>query len=394
MPFRLLDVGNTLGGNSMEPMLDQPRAAGPDNRRAARVRKVRPVAFVSRRAEAEPAMRTVTANVSRGGMLLVTRQDSFPPAGSSVLLMPFEVSAQAAPDAGAAIQGRIVYTRFSPRAQLRFAGLKFEQELPVRAAQILGLDGRPDSVSDAVMTLEELESMAGPTHALRMPELPREREQQNQYIERAAEPRAMETAKGGPEGRVRAALMEARMEFIRATAVFMEAWGEARMRDTLGLRHALARAKGVDGLRDMKREWAGLRGNIAVLAEAEFEKNGVWPRVGLDPAVEKSLPYYNLEYDQPTPAIMQTLRMLAGQVGRLLVRHGFDDVGAGSDWTLVPGERGSLTFTGAMAFSDDMRTALIRAGQLHGELRRAIEQGGLMRENEARAEALRFWDRA
>jgi len=377
----------------MESMtVTQSAPATQDNRRAARVRKVRPVAFVSRSADAEPAMRTVTANVSRGGMLLVTRQDSFPPAGSSVLLMPFDVSAAASPDAAAAIQGRIVYTRFSPRAKLRFAGLKFEQELPVRAAQILGLDGRPDSVSDAVATLEELEAMSAPARPMRADEIPREDEYEY-FVDRAPAVGPAETAHGGPEGRVRAALADARTEFMRATAAFMAAWGEARLRDTLGMRHALARAKGVDGLREMKREWIGLRGNFEALAEAEFEKSGVWPRTGCNDLAGPG-PYYNTEQDQPRPAIMQILRNLAGQVGRLLVRHGFDDVGTGTDWALVPAERGALTFTGLMAFSDEMRGALMRAAQLHVEMQRVTEQADLTRENEARAEAVRLWDRA
>lgn len=378
----------------MESITLSPSApASQDNRRAARVRKVRPVAFVPRSADAEPAMRTVTANVSRGGMLLVTRQDSFPPAGSSVLLMPFEVSAQSTPDAAAAIQGRIVYTRFSPRAQLRFAGLKFEQELPARAAQILGLDGRPDSVADAVATLEELESMAGPARPVIAATIQEVDRAEQEYIVRAPERRATEMTGGGPEGRVRDALTAIRMEFMRATAAFMEAWGESRIRETLGARNALARAKGVDGLREMKREWIGLRGNFEAMADAEFEKSGVWPRTGCNDLAGPA-PYYNAEQDQPRAAMMQALRNLAGHVGRLLVRHGFDDIGPGSDWALVTGERGTLTFAGQMAFSDEMRTALMRAAQLHVELQRAMEQAGLMRENEARAEALRIWDRA
>lgn len=383
----------------MESITLSPSApASQDNRRAARMRKVRPVAFVPRSADAEPAMRTVTANVSRGGMLLVTRQDSFPPAGSSVLLMPFEVSAQSTPDAAAAIQGRIVYTRFSPRAQLRFAGLKFEQELPARAAQILGLDGRPDSVADAVAKLEELESMAGPARPLIAASIDAATIQQvdhaeQEYIVRPPERRTPEMTGGGPEGRVREALAAIRMEFMRATAAFMEAWGESRIRETLGARNALARAKGVDGLREMKREWIGLRGNFEAMADAEFEKSSAWPRAGnMQPGAAD--PYYNIEQDQPRAAIMQALRNLAGHIGRLLVRHGFDDIGPGSDWALVTGERGTLTFAGQMAFSDEMRAALMRAAQLHVELQRAMEQASLMRENEARAEALRIWDRA
>ncbi len=265
------------------------RAAGgtAEHRRAARMRRVRPVAFVPRNVDAAPSLQTVTANVSRGGMLLVTRQDHFPPAGAAVLLMPFEVSAGSAADANAAIQGRIVYTRFSSKARLRFAGLKFEEDLRERAARMLGLDGAPDAVADAVTTLEELESNAGRGLAAIGP------------ILRPAAP-VMEAGYAAPRGSVAgrdlsAEFAGAQREFILATAAFLGEWGEGRIRRSIGERHALARAKGIVGLRAMKADLDQARRSFSVLVEVEIGRS---METGKDEATEAN-PYYNLRLDQP-----------------------------------------------------------------------------------------------
>ncbi len=269
-------------------MMAESRAAGgtAEHRRAARMRRVRPVAFVPRNVDAAPSLQTVTANVSRGGMLLVTRQDHFPPAGAAVLLMPFEVSAGSAADANAAIQGRIVYTRFSPKARLRFAGLKFEEDLRERAARMLGLDGAPDTVTDAITTLDELESVT-----LRAP----------QTIETPPPTRAISIEDIVPPTRVavsaerdpRVELDAARREFFRAAAAFLAEWGEARIRQTLAERHA--RAKGIVGLRAMKADLDQARRSFSVLVEVEIGRS---METGRDEATESN-PYYNLRLDQP-----------------------------------------------------------------------------------------------
>jgi len=356
------------------------REGSDEHRRATRMRKVRPVAFVPRNVEAEPALQTVTANVSRGGMLLVTRQDHFPPAGASVLLMPFEMASGTAPDSAAAIQGRIVYTRFSPKAKLRFAGLKFEQELPERAARMLGLDGAPDAVTDAITTLEELEAKATrlfvPTEAIRI------------AAPRAAEPEypVVRPIEDGRE--VSDDFAAAQREFIFATAAFLAEWGEERIRKSLRERHALARAKGAEGLRGMKRDWTDLRQGLRESVAAEIDlRTAAMQGLGANP-------YYNEKYDQPRAEIMQAMRKIAGQIGRILIRHGFDDIGPGSDWALMPSERGVVIFSGAMGFSESMREALMRAARAQAELRRAQEQSGVARDETARAEALVVWDRA
>ena len=101
------------------------------------------------------ARKTVSANVSRGGMLLVTREDLFPPEGTWIDLVPQPSSGASGNTKG--IPGRIVHTRFSSEAQLRFAGLEFTEELSEDAARAIGLHSSEDNVVDALRTLQELE---------------------------------------------------------------------------------------------------------------------------------------------------------------------------------------------------------------------------------------------
>ncbi len=365
-------------------MMAESRAAGgtAEHRRAARMRRVRPVAFVPRNVDAAPSLQTVTANVSRGGMLLVTRQDHFPPAGAAVLLMPFEVSAGSAADANAAIQGRIVYTRFSPKARLRFAGLKFEEDLPERAARMLGLDGAPDAVADAVTTLEELESNAGRGLAAIGP------------ILRPAAP-VMEAGYAAPRGSVAgrdlsAEFAGAQREFILATAAFLGEWGEGRIRRSIGERHALARAKGIVGLRAMKADLDQARRSFSVLVEVEIGRS---METGRDEATESN-PYYNLRLDQPPAKLMESLRDLAGHVGRVLIQHGLEDAGANGEWTPITEERGRVSFRGPLSISALMRESLLRMSALHADSAKAAEVAVAERESHARDEALRLWERA
>lgn len=361
-------------------MKGEARANPEENRRATRVRKVRPVAFLPRSIDAAPALQTVTANISRGGMLLVTRQDHFPPAGASVLLMPFDVAAARVPDKGSAIEGRIVYTRFSPKAKLRFAGLKFEQDLPDGTARLLGLDGAPDAVTDAVATLEQLEARA-PMSAMRAPVM-------EPIAVAAPMPVAEPLPIAMPDSDAAAEFTAAQRDFALAAAAFMGEWGEARIRKSLGERHALARAKGVEGLRAMKREWTELRGRLREIVAAEIDLRAM-AADGAD-----GNPFYNERLDQPRAEIMQAMRMIAGRVGTILVRHGFDDVGAGNDWIIEPTGRGTITYAGAIDYSDAMRESLMRAASAREAMQAAEDAVAQSREDAARGEAIHLWDRA
>ncbi|MDK1021843.1 MAG: hypothetical protein QGD90_09440, partial [Candidatus Hydrogenedentes bacterium] len=62
--------------------------ASRENRRSARIRKVQPVGFRRSDGTKNGGQKTVSANVSLGGMLLVTREDVFPPAGTWINVTP------------------------------------------------------------------------------------------------------------------------------------------------------------------------------------------------------------------------------------------------------------------------------------------------------------------
>ncbi len=91
---------------------------------------------------------------------------------------------------------------------------------------------------------------------------------------------------------------------------------------------------------------------------------------------------------------MESLRDLAGHVGRVLIQHGFEDAGAGSDWVPIAQGHGLVSFRGSMGISETMRETMLRMAGLHNDLRRTVEQTGKARETEALTEVLRLWDRA
>jgi hypothetical protein len=357
-------------------------ATAHENRRAARIRRVRPVAFSVNGGAGTLAQRTVTANISRGGMLLVTRQDRFPPAGSSLTLMPYQCDNAIRLPAATSLPGRIVYIRFSPRAELRFAGLKFETDLDDHAARLIGLHGAPDEVSDTLKLLERIEALpdtaaersVGPQAVPTTQTLEREFAQLGEDMERTTS------------------------RFIDATVAFLITWGETLLRETIARRHPLARAKGVQGLARLKGEWRELIGGLPAIAEAQLDRDPLWPHrsvSGLRSRMDTGEAwFYDVERDQPPDRILRELRKLAGFIGRLVVRHGFEDVSADGDWVLITTERALVSYRGRLTVSDAMRDALREGARLQAELAGLIARSEDVRESEARAEALRLWDEA
>ncbi len=353
-----------------------------DHRRAARMRKVRPVAFAPAGRETDAARRTVTANISRGGMLLVSRKDRFPPAGSALTIMPYDPETRTDSSAAISIPGRIVYTRFSPRTELRFAGLKFESDLSDSDARSIGLDGAPDAVARTLQALEKVEALAdaseltvmGPASAPTAQSIERELRALRERMDAAC------------------------AEFFLATERYLAAWGEKRLRDTISERHALARAKGVAGLRGLKEEWRSLKEGLPALIDAQLNRDSIWPHRALvtaRSAVEANdVWFYNTERDQPPQRIIDELRKLAGFIGRMVVRHGFEDIGTGGDWTPVAHERGLVLYRGPLVISDPMRDALCNGARLQQDAAAVLGRAGEVEEAEARAEAIRLWESA
>lgn len=354
--------------------------SSPENRRGPRKRKVRPVAFTAVGNIAAPAHRTVTANVGRGGALLVTRRDHFPPAGSALTLMPFDIGNGRKDRAAIAIRGRVVYTRFSPRTELRFAGLKFEADLSDSEAHMIGLDGSPDAVSDTLRTLEQIEGL-----------------EEFEFVSEATPVIARTTASVESEmERLLAEMEGARDSFLRASGVFIASWGEGHLREVIAERHALARAKGAVGLRSLKSEWLALREEFPALVDAQLNRDSVWPhrrlRLPDSAAIAKDQWFYDVERDQPPRCIMIELRKLAGFVGRLLIRHGFEDIGQDGSWEPITHENALVSYRGPLVISDPMRDALCRGAALQSEIAHALEQAAAIGESESRSEALRLWD--
>ena len=91
---------------------------------------------------------------------------------------------------------------------------------------------------------------------------------------------------------------------------------------------------------------------------------------------------------------MAELRKLAGFVGRLSIRHGFEDIVEGGDWAPIVHERALVSFTGKLAISDEMCAPLKRAAALEEEFRRLLAQEDEAGESAQRAKALRLWDLA
>jgi hypothetical protein len=351
-----------------------------EQRRAVRIRKVLPVAFASPGGAGDTFRRTVTANVSRGGMLLVSRKDRFPPAGSALTIMPFNAVANEGAIAPAAIPGRVVYTRFSPRTDLRFAGLKFEIELGDEAARSIGLDGAPDAVARTLQALERVEALA-----------------EELAVEALATPPTAESI-ARESIAVRRKMDEACTEFFHATESFLRIWGEKRLRDTVARRHALSLAKGAAGIRALKDEWRSLEQGIPALVDAQLNRDSLWPHRSADAAnpdtASGEVWFYDLERDRPPARIMEELRKLAGFIGRIIIRHGFEDISDGGEWSAIAHERALVSFTGPFTISDAMRAPLVCAAALEDEYRQLVKRTAEAGTQAMRTKALDLWEYA
>lgn len=348
-----------------------------DHRRAARIRKVRPVAFASAGSEGDASRRTVTANVSRGGMLLVSRKDRFPPAGVAVTVMPYDEQLPLGAGWPVAIPGRVVYTRFSPRTNLRFAGLKFETELSENAARSIGMDGAPDAVAHTLQALERVEALADEAAS-------------------AAPHAATGKSIDRDLNTVRRKMDEACADFFVATELFMRSWGETRLRETIAKRHALALAKGATGLRAMKDEWRALEQGMPALVDAQLNRDSLWPHRA-ETARRKAdaeVWFYDIERDRPPARIMNELRKLAGFIGRVIIRHGFEDIGTRGEWTPIAHERALVFFSGKFAVSDAMCDSLKRAAALEIQYRQLCKRSETASDEAMQAQALSLWERA
>lgn len=371
--------------------------ASRENRRSARIRKVKPVAFTPVDGAENGGQKTVSANVSLGGMLLVTRDDVFPPAGTWIDVTP--QSSQGVLMDSRTIPGRIVHTRISPEARLRFAGLEFREELTEDAARSLGLHSPEDNVIDALKTLQELEDSfrAGTQRS-------------SEIVAREISPPDLEVPSldmpkpdlGTPAADLSVEAERLRLEmestckrFINAAGSFMRDWAQNKVADTVARRHALSRAKGVEGLRPLKAELRLLLQDYSALIDAQVNRDELWAHRGeLDGDSSGTKSYYDMENEKPASWLVDEFRCLMGFAGVLLIKHGYDEISKKSDWAPLSHEQAVVAYRGRFAFSDDMTAALKPASALFDAM--CVNEKMLHEEKEAQArdEARRLWDEA
>jgi hypothetical protein len=293
--------------------------------------------------------------------------------------MPYDAEAADESIGHVSIPGRIVYTRFSPRTNLRFAGLKFEAALNEHAARSIGVDDAPDAVAHTFQALERVEAIAD---------------------QRSPNIKVVPVMPGSDRGlrSLRRQLDEACMEFFHATENFLRTWGEERLRATIAERHALTLAKGAAGIRGLKAEWLAFGQEIPALVDAQLNRDSLWPHraQNVTRLVENGddVWFYDFDRDRPPARILAELRKLAGFVGRLSIRHGFEDVLESGDWAPLAHEQGLVTFTGKFAVSDGMCAPLKRAGAIEEDFRRLLREEDEAGESAQRAKALKLWDLA
>jgi len=297
------------------------------------------------------------------------------------------------------ISGRIVYTRFSPEAKLRFAGLEFSSELSDDAARAIGLHSSEDNVVDALRTLQELEeSFRGEA-----------RPEPKAEATEISRPRTQTRASGmpGPDlgvpsadlsveaERLRLEMEASVKQFLMATGPYLREWAERKVAGTVTRRHALSRAKGIEGLRALKVELRMLIEDYPTLIDTQLNGDELWAhRSDFDGKTDGTQSYYDEENEKPAMWLVDGFRRLMGFTGVLLIKHGFDELSKESDWAPLSHEQAVVAYRGRFAFSDEMMTILKRAAALYDAM--AANDAMLREENEAHARdaARRLWDEA
>lgn len=350
-----------------------------ENRQYTRVKRVRPVNFHSSDLGQETAQRTVTANVSRGGMLLVTREDNFPLQGTMVEVYP--QAPQGNPQSSSSIAGQIVYTRFSPKTDLYFAGLQFVDSLSEKSAYLLGLDSGKEQVVHAFRAIEDIDGDYGAK------------------VEEEAAPRAEDVADIELESlRLRTALEEGSKDFMAMARIYLKDWVEEIFAQTIENRHGLAHAKGVIGLRAMKDDLELLLEDVPMMVEAELNRDELWPHRGEqmdDVAAGLGLRfYYDPDDGRPSLRVTDSLRRLLGFAGVVLVKHGFVELARNGDWSLSARSSGQVCYRGAVMFSELFLETSRQVSALFEELCVNDKRLTQAREMYAKQEARVLWEKA
>jgi len=350
-----------------------------EKRRNERVRKVCPVTLYMPGDGSAPAHRIVTANISPGGMLLVSRMDRFPPAGCAVRVRPEAHEAQPLP-------ARVVYTRYSARAEMRFAGVKFETEVNDTDLRWFDLTHPDDELGVALERLAEIE-IAPPAPAPAQAPRPEPRPAPDALPARS--PLKPVGPALPPEESV--GFEPLRESVLAALATFAGEWGEAYIRDTIVRRHALARAKGVEGMRELKRAWRAAEAELPGLLDRTFTLPE--PHAANAPELTEN-PWYDEEQDQSGRPILESLRTALGVVGRILIEHGYEDPAQSPEWTTAPATSARVRYAGPLQISDALRSELRRAAHAHTETLARDRRAQHETRARQREELIRWWESA
>lgn len=366
---------------------------GQENRRSTRVRRVLPMGF--KRAghlATAAACKTVSANISRGGMLLVTREDEFPATGIWVDLMP--MIPEKALGSGASFSGRIVYKRFSPKAELSFAGLEFAEALSPEAARAVRLDSEEDDVIDALKKLQELEDRKG-SDAFMMTDLEvipiAVEDGDDLSLEVSSEPTEENSELEVEAERLYLELESTCKRFMAETRLFMRSWAEQKLAETVAERHALSRAKGPEGLRALKTDLNTLLEDYPALLDAQLDRDEHWAHRDEVKGATGSSNYYDADNEMPAPWLVEELRRLMGFTGVLLVKHGFEELSNSSDWAPVSHGQALVAYRGRFAISDEMASSLKLAALQFDTMRAKAKELHEAREMRARDEIKKMW---
>lgn len=367
-----LRQGSLISTAREECVLDEYTAR--ENRQSTRVRRVQPVRFRAAGSTDMSARKTVSANVSRGGMLLVSRTDSFPPSGTWIDLVP-----QSSPGAvwdGGEITGRIVYTRPSPKNDLSFAGLEFLNELDERCARSFGLSSGEDTILSALKTLRELEvaCLTGIS-----PELATEEE-----ISEGVEENA---------GRFPEDFESARAQFLMAAESFLRSWAERTVIENVVEHPDLSLRKGAEGLAALKSDLGRLLDAYAGMVEVKFDSAERWTHeADSTSGVRETQTYYDAQNENPAPWIAEALRSLMGAAGDLLVKHGYDICSRDGVWADGFGGSSTLSYRGRFTLPDELSAGLKTLSELSTEWSTIAAQSAQPEEARVRMEARRLWD--
>ena len=347
---------------------------GRELRQSTRVRRVQPVRFRAAGSTDMPTRKTVSANVSRGGMLLVSRTDSFPPSGTWIDLVPQSANGALMDDRD--ISGRIVYTRISPENSLAFAGLEFLNGLDERSAHAFGLVSGEDTVLDALNTLQELEKAC-----------------------RTGSPRTSVSPKPISESapmvidQLGGAFDLARAQFLSATESFLRSWAKETVIENVIEHHAVSLNKGAEGLGTLKSDLRTLLDSYPSMVDEMLNARERRPRDSDSRSpLRETTSYYDAENDNPAPWIAEALRNLMGSAGELLAKHGYEVHLHGSDWTNGSTESSAFRYRGSFTLPEELTTALMHLDELANRLSDSAVQWANSEEDRVRMEARRLWD--